>query len=143
MKYVEKNPMIMIVVGVIGISLSAIFVKYSTAPSSVTAAFRLLWTVILMTPMVFTKKSIREEVIWVAFGFCLFMKGKLSVKVILAIFVTFFGSMMIAWADSATGGFHLYGDGLALLAAIAVAVYTLIGRVVREQISTTVYTYTL
>lgn len=188
MKYVEKKPMIMIVVGVIGISLSAIFVKYSTAPSSVTAAFRLLWTVILMTPMVFTKKSIREEVakvdrktlglcalsglflaihfvlwfeslkhtsvassttivctevIWVAFGFCLFMKGKLSVKAILAIFVTFFGSMMIAWADSATGGFYLYGDGLALLAAIAVAVYTLIGRVVREQISTTAYTYTL
>ena len=30
---------------------------------------------------------------------------------------------------------------LALLAAVAVAVYTLIGRVVREKLSTTVYTY--
>ena len=61
MKYIEKHPMIMIVIGVIGISLSAIFVKYSTAPSSVTAAFRLMWTVLLMTPVVFGKKEVREE----------------------------------------------------------------------------------
>ena len=188
MKYLEKHPMIMIVIGVIGISLSAIFVKYSTAPSSVTAAFRLLWTVLLMTPVVLGKKETREEfqrmekkhlglcvlsgfflaihfvlwfeslqhtsvassttivcteVIWVAIGFCLFMKGKISVKAIVAIMVTFLGSVFIACADSMTGGLHLYGDGLALLAAIAVAVYTLIGRVVREKVSTTVYTYTL
>ena len=61
MKYLEKHPMIMIVVGVIGISLSAIFVKYSTAPSAVTAAFRLLWTVVLMTPVVLGKKGVRAE----------------------------------------------------------------------------------
>ena len=180
--------MIMIVIGVIGISLSAIFVKYSTAPSAVTATFRLLWTVVLMTPIVLGKKEIRKEflqiekkslglcalsglflaihfvlwfeslnhtsvassttivcteVIWVALGFCLFMKGKLSKNAVATIGVTFLGSVLIACADSATGGLHLYGDGLALLAAIAVAVYTLIGRVVREKISTTVYTYTL
>ena len=188
MKYLEKHPMIMIVIGVIGISLSAIFVKYSTAPSSVTAAFRLMWTVLLMTPVVLGKKEVREEfrkmekktmglcalsglflaihfvlwfeslqhtsvassttivcteVIWVAIGFCLFMKGKVSGKAIIAIAATFWGSVLIACADSIAGGLHLYGDGLALLAAIAVAVYTLIGRVVREKISTTVYTYTL
>jgi len=188
MKYLEKHPMIMIVIGVIGISLSAIFVKYSTAPSAVTAAFRLLWTVILMTPVALGKKEVRKElmeierktmglcalsglflaihfvlwfeslkhtsvassttivcteVIWVALGFCLFLKGKLSVKAVMAIVITFLGSVLIACADSATGGLHLYGDGLALLAAVAVAVYTLIGRVVREKISTTVYTYTL
>lgn len=186
MKYIEKHPMIMIVVGVMGISMSAIFVKYSTAPSAVTAAYRLLWTVLLMTPVVFGKKEVREElfsidkkqrilsalsgaflaahfvlwfeslhhtsvassttivcteVIWVSFGFCLFMKGKLSAKAIAAIAVTFLGSVLIACADSATGGLHLYGDILALLAAIAVAVYTLIGRVVREKVSTTIYTY--
>jgi len=188
MLYLEKHPMIMIVIGVIGISLSAIFVKYSTAPSAVTAAFRLLWTVILMTPVVWGKKETRAEfkavekktlglcalsglflaihfvlwfeslshtsvassttivcteVIWVAFGFCLFMKGRLSWKAILAICITFLGSLLIALADSVTGGLHLYGDSLALLAAIAVAAYTLIGRVVREKISTMVYTYTL
>lgn len=186
MKYIEKHPMIMIIVGVIGISLSAIFVRFSSAPSAVTATYRLLWTVLLMTPVVFGKKEIRKElfhidkkqgilsvlsgtflaahfvlwfeslhhtsvassttivcteVIWVSLGFCLFMKGRLSRKAIASIAVTFLGSVLIACADSAAGGLHLYGDTLALLAAIAVAVYTLIGRVVRKQVSTTVYTY--
>ena len=184
MKHIEKHPMIMIVIGVIGISLSSIFVKYSTAPSAVTAAFRLLWTVVFMTPAVFASSTVRREffttparlvilstlsgiflavhfvlwfdslnhtsvassttivcteVIWVALGFCLFLKGKLVWKAIAAIGVTLAGSILIAWSDSAGG--MLYGDLLALLAAIAVAVYTLLGRVVRETVSTTVYTY--
>ena len=185
MRYLEKHPMIMIVVGVLGISLSSIFVKYSTAPSAVTAAFRLLWTVLFLTPVVLGKASVRKEmlglpgklvllsclsglflaihfvlwfeslrhtsvassttivcteVIWVCLGFCLFLKGKLSFKAICAIAVTLAGSGLIAYADSGSGS-QFYGDMLALLAAIAVAVYTLIGRVVREKASTTVYTY--
>lgn len=176
----------MIVTGVLGISLSAIFVKYSDAPSAVTAMFRLLWTVFLMTPVVLGKKDVRNElvhidkktgllsclsglflavhfvlwfeslahtsvassttivcteVIWVSLGYCLFMKGKLSGKAVLAIVIALVGSVLIAYSDSAAGGTHLYGDILSLLAAVAVAVYTLIGRVVRKHASTTVYTY--
>ena len=186
MKYIEKHPMIMIVVGVFGISLSSIFVKYSTAPSAVTAAYRLLWTVLLMTPVTFGKKEIRRElfgvdrktlllsglsglflafhftlwfeslrhtsvassttivcteVIWVSLGYALFLKGRLSLKAIAAIAVTLGGSALIALADSSAGGAHLYGDILSLLAAVAVAIYVLIGRVVRASASTTVYTY--
>lgn len=186
MKYLEKHPMIMIVIGVIGISLSTIFVKYSTAPSTVTAAFRLLWTVILMTPIVLGKKEVRTElrqvdkktvllsclsgvflaihfafmfeslfhtsiastttivateVIWVSLGFCLFMKGRLPKKAIATIAVTFIGSAIIACSDSFSSEAHLYGDFLALIAAVAVAIYVLIGRVVRQNSSTTVYTY--
>lgn len=185
MKYLEKHPMTMIVIGILGVSLSSIFVKFSTAPSTVTASFRLLWTVLLMTPVVLGKKAVRvelrhiskkaallsglsglflavhfavwfeslnhtsvassttivcTEVIWVSLGFCLFLKGRLSGRAVLAITVTLVGSVLIAWADSASVS-HLRGDILALLAAIAVAVYTLIGRVVRENVSTTVYTY--
>ena len=177
--------MIMIVVGVLGISLSSIFVKYSQAPSAVTAAWRLLWTVLFLTPVVVGKQEVRREllqtpkklvilsvlsglflaihfvlwfeslkhtsvasstaivcteVIWVCLGFCLFLKGRLGGKAIVAIGVTLVGSLLIAFADSGSGG-GLYGDILALLAAVAVAVYTLIGRVVREKLSTTVYTY--
>lgn len=185
MRYLEKHPMIMIVVGVLGISLSSIFVKYSAAPSAVTAAFRLIWTMLFLTPVVLGKSDVRKEmfklriktvllsclsglflaihfvlwfeslqhtsvassttivcteVIWVCFGFCLFLKGKLSFKAIAAIAVTLIGSGIIAYADSGEGS-QLYGDILALIAAIAVAVYTLIGRVVRSRTSTTVYTY--
>lgn len=175
----------MIVVGVIGISLSSIFVKWSEAPSAVTAASRLLWTVILMTPVVLGKRSVRAElkgcsrrtiilsvlsglflaihfvvwfesllhtsvasstvivcteVIWVSLGYWLFMKGKISVKAVGAILITLIGSVMIAYADSGSGS-HLYGDVLALVAAVAVAVYMLLGRMVRENTSTAVYTY--
>ena len=185
MKYIEKHPMSMIVIGVIGISLSSIFVRYANAPSAVTAAYRLLWTVILMTPVTLGKQEIRRElftagkrnillscvsgiflaihfavwfeslrhtsvassttivcteVIWVALGYCLFLKGSLSKKAIGAIAITLLGSVMIAYADAGSEA-HFYGDILALLAAIAVAVYTLLGRILREELSTTVYTY--
>lgn len=149
MKYIEKHPMLMIVIGIFGISMSSILVKYSMAPSAVTAAFRLLWTVLLMSPVVWGKREVRTElmqadkktvrlsvisglflavhfvlwfeslnytsvassttivcteVIWVALGFCLFMKGKLSAKAATAIVVTVAGSVLIALADSAAGG---------------------------------------
>ena len=185
MKLIEKHPMIMIVIGIFGISLSSIFVKYSDAPSAVTAAFRLLWTVAFLSPVVFGKAKVRKEllrispkmatlsalsglflaihfvlwfeslkytsvassttivcteVIWVALGFCLILKGKLGIKAVGAIAVTLLGSVFIAWSDSGSGD-QLYGDILALLAAVAVGIYTLIGRVVRKEASTTVYTY--
>lgn len=185
MRYLEKHPMIMIVIGILGISLSSIFVKYSTAPSAVTAAFRLLWTVLFLTPVVLGRPAVRKElfqiprklallsclsglflaihfvlwfeslrhtsvassttivcteVIWVCLGFCLVLRGKLSGKAAAAIAVTLAGSALIAYADSGSGA-QFYGDVLALLAAVAVAVYTLIGRVVRSRVSTTVYTY--
>ena len=185
MKFIEKNPMIMIVVGVLGISLSSIFVKFSTAPSAVTAAYRLLWTVLILTPVIFSKKDTRKElkslskksvilsvvsgvflaihfvlwfeslshttvassttivcteVIWVALGYLFVLKGKLGFKAVLAIAITLVGSVLIAYSDSG-GETGLYGDILALLAAVAVAVYTLIGGIVRENVSTTVYTY--
>ena len=177
----------MIVLGVLGVSLSSIFVKFSTAPSGVTAAWRLLWTVVLMTPAVFGKRTVRRElfgmgkkylllsilsglflaahfatwfeslqhtsvassttivsteVIWVSLGWWLVLKGKLSGKAVAAIAVTFAGSVLIALADRGSAG-HLKGDLLALVAAVAVAVYVLIGRVARQSLSTTVYTYTV
>lgn len=176
----------MIVVGVIGISLSSIFVKYSSAPSAVTAAYRLLWTILLMSPVTFGSKEIRQElfhvsrrnlllsclsgvflafhftlwfeslhhtsvassttivcteVIWVSLGYALFLKGRMSLRALMAIAVTLVGSGLIAFSDSSAGTAHLYGDLLSLLAAVAVAAYVLLGRVVRETVSTTVYTY--
>lgn len=176
----------MIVIGIAGISLSAIFVKYSQAPSVVTAFYRLMWTVVLMTPVVLGTKECRKElagtgkrtvvlcgasgiflalhfttwfeslnktsvasstaivcteVIWVALGYCLFMKGKISLAAAGSILVTVGGSLLIALSDYSAGGNHLYGDVLALAAAVFCAVYTLIGRQARGYMSTTIYTY--
>ena len=185
MKLLEKNPFIMIIIGVLGIALSSIFVRYSYAPSSVTAAFRLLWTVLLMTPVVLGKTNIRKqfaglspklvaiccisglflaahfvlwfeslkhtsvassttivctEVVWVALGFVCFMRGKVGWKAILAIAISLLGSAFIAFSDS-TSEASFYGDMLSLLAAVSVAVYTLLGRVARSKLTTSVYTY--
>ena len=186
MKLMEKHPLVMIIIGIASISLSAIFVKYSQAPSVVTALYRLMWTVALMTPVVLGRKDCRRElretdrktvllcgasgvflalhftawfeslnqtsvasstaivcteVIWVALGYCLFMKGKISVPAGVSILVTVGGSLLIAFSDYSAGGNHLYGDVLALAAAVFCAVYTLIGRQARGYMSTTIYTY--
>ena len=186
MKFMEKHPMILLVIGVMGISLSSIFVRYSQAPSAVTAAYRLLWSVLLMTPVTLGKTAVRRElvdvdrktlllsivsgvflavhfalwfeslqhtsvassttivctdVIWVSIGYWLILKGKLGLKAALTIAVMLTGSVLIAMSDAGSGGGHLYGDILALLGAIAIAGYTLIGRIVRATVSTTVYTY--
>ena len=65
----------------------------------------------------------------------------MSLRAILAIVITLVGSAMIAFADATSGGGYLYGDLLSLLAAITVAAYVLLGRVVRASVSTTVYTF--
>jgi len=68
MNYLEKHPIIMILVGIFGISLSSIFVRLSAAPSAVTAAWRLVWTVILMTPAVLGRREARRELLSVPRG---------------------------------------------------------------------------
>ena len=186
MKYIEKHPIIMVIVGLLGVSLSSIFVRLADGPSVVTAACRLLWTVLLLTPVALGKQEIRKEifsadkksvllcilsgiclaahfttwfeslkhtsvasstaivcteVIWVSIGYCLFMKGKMNWKVILCIAVMVAGSMLIAFSDSMAGEGHLYGDILAVIGAISVAGYTLIGKEMRKSMTTTAYTY--
>lgn len=187
MNKTQKKPVLLLIVGVLGISMSSIFAKYSTAPSVLTAAYRLLWTVLLMTPVVFSKKEVRKELfsvdrkilllsalsgfflamhfstwieslqhtsvasstvivcteaIWVAIGYVLFMKGKLGPKAVAAMAVAVIGSIIIALADASSGGSSFYGDMLALISAIVVGAYTLLGRAVREKgTSTSVYTY--
>lgn len=186
MQFFEKHPIPLLAVGIVGTALSAIFVKYSDAPSIVTATYRLLWTVLLMSPLiVFSKKFRKElitankktvalcavsgifltlhftlwfeslnhtsvasstaivctEVIWVALGFRMFLGGSISKKAWISIFITIIGSLIIALADVSAGGNNFTGDFLSLAAAISAAIYTLIGRLARESMTTTVYTY--
>lgn len=184
MKLFDRYPLLGIVIGILGISMSGILARLSTCPSALLAAYRLLCTLALMTPALVLNPVLRREllhipkkallqsalsgillaihfttwfeslkkttvasatvivcteVLWVALGYCLFMKGKLSRKAVAAMLVTLLGSMMVAWSDAGQGS--LYGDILALIAAVAVGGYTLLGRSVRTGTSTTVYTY--
>lgn len=186
MKHLEKHPIPVVIIGVAGAALSAIFVKYSDAPALITAAYRLLWTVFLMSPVVLGKNSFRTElksidkkslllcavsgiflalhftlwfeslnctsvasstaivcteVIWVALGFLFFPGGKMPRKAWLCIFITVIGSIIIAMADFSAGGNNLTGDILALAAAVSAAIYTLIGRFARTNMTTTAYTF--
>ncbi len=53
------KPYLAIVIGVIGVSFSAIFVRYSDAPSSVIAFYRMLFSSLILLPF-FLKSSIKE-----------------------------------------------------------------------------------
>ena len=174
---------LILMVGVLGISASAILVRFSRAPSGVLAVYRLGWTVLLLLPVVLLRyraelkrvtrrdvllcaasgiclaihflawfESLRltsvsvstvlvsTEVIFTAIGFALFLKGKIPRLGVAAILLAFGGSAVLALSGGAEAG-ALSGNLLALAAAVASALYTLIGRVQRGHLSTTVYTF--
>ena len=174
---------LILMVGVLGISASAILVRFSRAPSGVLAVYRLGWTVLLLLPVVLLRyraelkrvtgrdvllcaasgiclaihflawfESLRltsvsvstvlvsTEVIFTAIGFALFLRGKIPRLGVAAILLAFGGSAVLALSGGAEAG-ELSGNLLALAAAVASALYTLIGRVQRGHLSTTVYTF--
>lgn len=179
----ERHPKGVLILGVVGVSISAILVRYSQAPSVITAVYRLGWTVLLLLPAVlmrFRKELLRvrrrdvllctlsgiclalhfltwfeslkwtgvavstvlvsTEVIFTALGFALFLKGRIPPLGVAAILLAFGGSVVLALAGGVQGS-QLYGNLLALSAAAFVALYTLIGRIQRGYLSTTIYTF--
>ena len=179
----ERHPNGVLLLGVLGISISAILVRYSQAPSVITAVYRLGWTVLLLLPVVLFKfrkellqvrgrdvlmctlsgiclalhfltwfESLKwtgvavstvlvsTEVIFTALGFALFLKGKIPPLGVVAIVMAFGGSAVLALAGGRQDSV-LYGNLLALAAAFFVALYTLIGRIQRGYLSTTIYTF--
>ena len=182
-RQLRADPRLVLFLGVLGASFSAIFVRWSQAPSLVTATGRLGWTVLLLLPAVLrshraelraaTRRDlllcalsgaclalhfstwfeslkwtsiasstvlVSTEVIFSALGFALFLHGRIPRLGVAAIALAFAGSAVLALSDAGGGG-ALAGDLLAVLAAAAVAVYTLIGQVQRSRQSTTVYTF--
>jgi drug/metabolite transporter (DMT)-like permease len=181
---VKMNPKLMLLLGVLGVSFSAVFIKESDAPSLVIATYRLGWTVFILLPIVGVKywdevRNLQQsdvlwctvsgfflathfsvwfeslkftsiasstvlvstEVIFAAIGFVFVFGGRINKMGVLAIAITFLGSVVIAMSDRGGGNNVLYGDALALLGAVMAAIYTLIGRKQRGHLSTTVYTF--
>ena len=182
MSRLTADPRLILFLGVLGASFSSIFVRWSAAPSLVTATGRLGWTVLLLLPSVLrshwtelrsvTRRDllmcalsgaclalhfstwfeslkwtsiasstvlVSTEVIFSALGFALFLHGRIPRLGAVAIAVAFAGSVVLALSDAGGSG-ALAGDLLAVLAAVAVAAYSLIGQVQRARQATTVYT---
>lgn len=175
---------LIVILGVIGVSFSAIFVKYATVPSMVLALYRMGFAAILLLPVVAAKfqdelKQLKRidwmlcmlsgfflachfsayfeslnhtsvasstvlvdmEVFFVALVTVLVFHDKISKAAVAGILLTFAGSIVLALTDSSEGSNIVYGDILAILGAVFVSVYTLIGRHQRTRMSTTVYTF--
>ncbi|MDL2294053.1 DMT family transporter [Ruminococcaceae bacterium OttesenSCG-928-D13] len=82
------------------------------------------------------------DAIFTAIGFALFLKGRIPKAGMAAIALAFVGSAIIAFSsggEAKTG--QLLGAGLALLAALLFAVYTLLGSVLRKHLNNNVYTW--
>ena len=172
---------IIIIFGVASCSLSAILVRFSTAPSTVLVFYRMLLSVLFLLPGIFGLRKelvslnckhigmcicsglflgihfmcyfaslkltsiassvvlVDTEVFFVAIGGILFLQEKLSKIGWGCILLTFAGSVIVAMGDVGNG--HILGDLVALLGAVCVSVYTMIGRKLRKEISTTIYTW--
>ena len=174
---------LIIILGVIGVSLSAPLVRISTAPAMILAFYRVAMASVILLPYVLvrnreemkgmTKKDwllavisgvclglhfslyfeslrytsiassvvfVDTEVFFVALIMLMVFKEKIPPLGWAGIMATFLGSVIIALSDSGSGEGALLGDMIAFTGAVVVAVYTIIGKVLRQRISTTTYT---
>ena len=146
---------LILLAGVFSCSMSSAFFRYMTAPSTIAATYRLGWTVLLLTPLIFSKRETRKEL--------LSLKGKdlafcgLSGLFLAMHFVVWFESLSNTSIASSTvlvntevafaafGYLIFFGKKIRKKEILAFfsACYTLIGTRERSHMSTMVYTYVL
>ncbi|MHA6253019.1 DMT family transporter [Oceanobacillus sp. CAU 1775] len=179
------NPKAALVIGVIGISTSAVLVRLAEdAPAAIIAFYRLFFAVLIMAPFVVAKyrdelrkitkrnwiisifsgiflamhfilwfeslnyTSVASSVVFVStqplfafIGTYLLFRERFSYGAIISMVITIFGSFIIGWGDFQIGGSALFGDMLAILGAIAITGYFLIGQSVRKSLTLMSYTF--
>jgi len=74
-------------------------------------------------------------------GTYLFFKERFSPGAIISLIIAVFGSVIISWGDFQISGMALFGDILALIGAVMVTVYFLMGQQVRKRLSLIPYTF--
>jgi drug/metabolite transporter (DMT)-like permease len=174
---------LIVLLGVVGVSLSAVFVRWAQAPALMLALYRMAFSVLLLLPGVLFRHReelralsrrdmglclasgaflglhfaayfqalrwtsiaaavvlVDTEVLFVALGTVLALRQRLTGRAWLAVLLAFSGSVAVAMSDAAGGGGAVRGDLIALAGAFCMAVYTMIGTVCRQRLSTTVYT---
>ncbi len=73
--------------------------------------------------------------LWVALAAPFITGDRIDRKTAMAISLAFTGAVIIGWGDFSTGSEAWKGDGLALLGAISLTAYLLLGRKVRAKVS--------
>ncbi|MDD6213235.1 MAG: DMT family transporter [Clostridiales bacterium] len=174
---------IIILLGVVGVSFSAVLVKSSTAPSMVLVFYRMLIAAAILTvPALLSLRKekasltarnlicclisgfflalhftayfesiqytsiassvllVDTEVFFVSFVMMFFFHEKISRQGWIGIIITFLGSGIVALGDAGGGTDLLRGDIIALLGAAAMSVYTIMGKICRKTMTTTLYT---
>lgn len=81
------------------------------------------------------------SVIFVALISVIFLHKRIPRRAVLAILMAFFGAVLIALTDTSSISGALWGDALALMASIFMAIYMVLGSVCQKNVSTAVYTY--
>lgn len=84
---------------------------------------------------------VNTQPVFVVLGSYLIYREKSSLRSILSILAAIAGSVVISLGDSSMGSNVLYGDFLAVVGALTVAAYMLIGRYARRNLSVTGYTF--
>lgn len=74
-------------------------------------------------------------------GTYLFFGERFSIAAIISMFITIVGSLILGWGDFQISGLALFGDILALLGAITVTGYFLLGQRLRRRLTLTTYTF--
>ncbi len=187
MKKTSSSQALMVVwLAVLSISTSAIFVRYSTAPSLVLAAYRKTIVTILLAFPVFMNPEYRKELKSLtpgAWGWCgvsgcflaihfwtyflsvknttvaaslvlvntevlfvalyLFLRGRerLNRLSLAGILLALAGGVVVAYTRGGLAGAGMTGNLQAVLAAVMLSGYSLIGSRVRADCSNTVYTF--
>lgn len=175
------TPMAALTVAVIAVSTSAILVRWSTAPSSVVAFYRVLFTTVLLAPLVVTRHAgsltdlsardllvagatgvalavhfaawfesldwtsvaasatlVQAQPLFVAIGAWAILDERITTKIAGGILVAVAGMAVMSLGDflggTAVGPRPLYGNALAILGALMMAVYVLAGRSLRQRL---------
>ncbi len=115
------------------------------AASGVFLAFHFLaWFVSLRyTSIASATILVNTHPIIIVLGSFFILRERIKKKALLFIGMTLAGSLIISFGDYSRGGDSLFGDLMALLGALSVSGYILIGRVVRQKMPLFLYTFTV
>lgn len=130
------NPYFTLNIGGVCISVSAVLVKEASAPSGVTAIYKLLFTVLFMLP-VFLYKYVEEiKVITKRGQLFSIISGKVMISCLLAV-----SGRVIKLGSFRKSGIALCSEILALIASVLVTAYMMFGQTLRKRISLVTYTF--